>query len=167
MTMDTNMNSNMSDANLDAPAEPQVAEVPTCSHLPASGARLEGRRFAGEGHEVRIDNGAIGDAIVKIRDAETGRLVTSFFVRQHTLAAVSGIPDGTYVFQYAFGPALAADCKSFTEITAADEFPNAGPFTSEPIEGGVRTRQLTYTLQPVPGGNIEPVPIDANAFNAR
>jgi hypothetical protein len=170
MTMDTNMiaGTNMSEADLDAPAEIQVAEAPTCDHIPASGARLEGRKLSGQGHELRIDNGTNGDAIIKIRDAGTGRLLTSFFVRQHTVAGVSGLPDGSYAFQYAFGRALAAGCKSFTAITAADEFPREGPLLTELVEGGVRIRtaKLTYTLHSVDGGNVQPIAIDANAFNA-
>jgi hypothetical protein len=168
---DTAMDTNVimdADMNVDSgiPAENQAAAVPTCERFPASGARLEGRQFEGEGHQLRIDNGTDGDAIVKIRNAGTGRLVTSFFVRHQTLAGVSGLPDGSYIFQYAFGQALAADCKSFTEVTAAGEFPREEPLVAEPVEGGVRVQTLTYTLHAVPDGNTRPIPIDANAFNA-
>jgi hypothetical protein len=163
--VDNGMDISMSNTQVGLPSENQTVDVPTCDSIPATGARLGGQKLSGDGHELRIDNGTEGDAIVKIRNTETGRLLTSFFVRGHTQAGVTGIPDGNYVFQYAFGTALAADCRSFTEITAANEFPSAGPMVTVPVEGGVRTRQLTYTLQPVPEGNIQPTPIDANAFN--
>lgn len=144
-----------------------AVEPAACATPPANGALLDGRRFSGEGHELQIHNGASGDAIIKIRNAETGRLVTSFFVTESNSASVSGIPDGTYTFQYAFGAPLAEDCKSFVNITSANEFPGPRSLVTEESEDGrhYTTRQLSYTLYSVPEGNIQPVSIDPAAFN--
>jgi hypothetical protein len=144
-----------------------VVEAVACAEPPANGALLDGRRFSGEGHELEIHNGASGDAIIKIRDAGTGRLMTSFFVTENNSASVSGIPDGTYVFQYAFGAPLAEDCRSFVTITSANEFPGPRSFvTEESGDGRYSTVRLSYTLYSVPGGNIQPRSIDPAAFNA-
>jgi hypothetical protein len=142
---------------------------PTCATQPASGARLEGRRLSGRGHTMEIRNGMAGDAIIKVRDADTGRLMTSFFAARNSTARLTGIPDGNYTIQYAFGSALAEDCKSFVTLTAANEFPGPEAMVTERVQesGGtrIRTARLTYTLYPVPEGNTVPNPIDPSLFN--
>ncbi len=141
---------------------------PACDAPPANGARLEGERLSGEGHQLVIRNGTDGDAIIKIRDAGTDRLVTSFFVVQNDSASVSGLPDGSYYFQYAFGT-LAEDCRSFATITSANRFPDTESFVTEEVETAegprLRRSRLSFTLYPVPQGNIQPTPIDPSEFN--
>ena len=145
------------------------APEPTCANPPASGQRLSGRRLSGAGHRVEIENGASGDAIIKIRDADTGRLVISFFAAQNTTAGIQGLRDGRYTIQYAFGPALAADCRSFASISSASEFPGTETLATEERQEALGTRiirqRLRYTLYSVPDGNVQPVPLDAGAFN--
>lgn len=150
------------------PASPPVLDY--CLNMPSTGARLAGRRLSGSGHVLEIDNGADGDAIVKIRNADSGRMVTSFFVAQNTQARITGIPDGRYRIQYAFGPALAANCTSFTSITSAGEFPGTETLMTERQEEELGTRvrrmRLSYTLYSVPNGNTQPSPIDAVTFES-
>lgn len=147
----------------------QAPEPVACATPPANGATLDGQRFSGDGHELEIRNGTSGDAIIKIRNADTNQLVTAFFVAQNNNASVSGIPDGNYYFQYAFGAPLAEDCKSFVTITSANRFPDQESFVTERIEtaDGTRLRsvRVAYTLYPVPEGNIHPTPINAEEFN--
>lgn len=144
--------------------EPAVEQA-ACARQPASGARLDGRRLSGQGHVLEISNGAAGDAIVKVRNADTGRLVTSFFVAQNGTGRLSGIPDGNYSIQYAFGSPLAEDCKSFARITSAGEFPGPKVLVAEDLGDRVRTTIMTYTLYSVPDGNVVPTDLDASAFN--
>ena len=145
-------------------SEPAVEQA-ACAQRPASGARLEGQRLSGRGHVLEISNGAAGDAIVKVRNADTGRLVTSFFVAQNGTGRLSGIPDGNYSIQYAFGSPLAEDCKSFANITSAGEFPGPEALVMERVGNQVRMARLTYTLYSVPDGNTVPNPLDPSAFN--
>lgn len=150
-------------SNGSEPATEQAA----CATPPASGALLEGRRFSGRGHLLEIRNGAGGDAIVKVRDAASGRLVISFFVSQGTTASISGIPDGEYRIQYAFGAALAEGCRSFIRILSASEFPQAESMVSDRDADGnpVNRLRLSYTLYSVPDGNTHPTPIDPATFD--
>lgn len=165
MGLDDNLASidNLQNVSLNG-SEPAVEQA-ACARPPANGARLEGRRLSGRGHVLEIRNGAAGDAIVKVRDADTGRLVTSFYVAQNGTGRLSGIPDGNYSIQYAFGSPLAEDCKSFANITSAGEFPGPQALVTEEVGSQVSMSRLTYTLYSVPEGNTVPTPLDPSAFN--
>ena len=147
------------------------APVPTCSTMPSNGEVLADNRVAErEGHVLNIDNGTAGDAIIKLRDAESDQTVASFFVRRGEDASLANIPDGSYTIQYAVGDALAEDCQSFPKGKAsADQFPGPNAFTTryeEDALGTTVTRQrLTYTLYTVPGGNIRPKSIGMDEFD--
>lgn len=145
--------------------------LPTCKRSLQNGERLAGSLPQKKsGHIVEIDNGSGGDAIVKIRRWPSQKLAVSFLVSNNQKASIEGIPDGEYTIQYAFGRNIAADCKSFTALTAAGEFPRAGELltTREDVADGVIIghQRLSYTLYSVPAGNVRPQSIDASAFNA-
>jgi hypothetical protein len=148
--------------------------VPTCATLPGNGKVLAGRaRLKGKGHVLEIQNGSGGDAIIKLRDANGGnKLVASFFAASNQTATMSGIPDGTYVIQYAFGTMLDADCRTFSAITSAGKFPDVETLRTEksedPFDGSVTVRRMKfgYTLYAVPSGNVRPETLDPSAFNA-
>jgi|CoawatStandDraft_6_1074263.scaffolds.fasta_scaffold01949_9 curved DNA-binding protein CbpA len=154
------------------PASQPAAEVePTCENLPANGKVFSGRKLlGGKGHILDINNGSSGNAIVKLRYASSMKTAASFFVRSNETASLSGIPDGTYVIQYAFGPTLSASCRSFTSVESAGQFPQEETFTTERVEDAlgvqVRRMHLSYTLYSVPGGNVRPDTIDASSFAA-
>ena len=144
---------------------------PTCSHIPPNGKVLAGKRLlSAKGHVLDINNGAAGDAIVKLRYAGSMKLAVSFFVQSNQTASLTGIPDGTYVIQYAFGASLAPKCRSFTSIESAGQFPQSETFTTEQVETDlgtqIRRMHISYTLYSVPGGNTRPDTIDANAFES-
>jgi hypothetical protein len=118
-----------------------------------------------EGHLLEIQNGSGGNAIIKARDALTGRLLFAFFVKASSSASFVSIPDGTYRFQYAIGGDLSADCKSFIQISALGQFPEETLSTSYTATQIV-TKELGYTLYPVPHGNVRPQSIALTAFDA-
>lgn len=164
------------EANTDVSATNEEASapeppVPTCSTMPSNGDILADNRAAqSEGHDLTIDNGTAGDAIIKLRDAVSDRIVASFFVRRGQQANLENIPDGTYTVQYAVGDALAEDCKSFPKGQAsADRFPGTDTFTTRYEEGELGTRvirnRLSYTLYLIPGGNIQPESIGMDEFD--
>lgn len=140
-----------------------------CLDPPKNGQRIGGslKRLKGN-HILEIDNGTNGDAIVKLRDAETRAVRYSFFVARGEKAKVSKIPDGAYVIQYALGERLNTDCRSFLHMRA-NEIPRVVNLqtTREETDGRVRIgySELSYTLYAVPGGNIRPEEIDPSAFN--
>lgn len=117
------------------------------------------------GHRLEISNGTSGDAIIKIRDANTGALKLSFFVSRGNSARIDGLPDGYYRFQYALGNALDASCKSFLDATAS-QFPNAEQLTTRRTATQIVRSRLSYTLYSVRHGNVRPQPLSLSAFNA-
>ena len=152
-----------------SPAVPQVAKIPTlprCDWSVHSGDVLEQHTVMRDsGHVLTIENGSSGDAIIKVRDAYSRRLQFSFFVRANSSASYPNIADGTYLIQYAIGTELGADCKSFIQPSALGQFSEETLETSfTPTE--IVHQQLSFTLYPVPNGNVRPQALDLSAFNA-
>ena len=159
------------DAAADLPAAPEPGGIPVCIDPPPSGEKLAGdMELATEGHSIQIDNGGGGDALVKIRHADTGKLAASFFLRKMETMTIEGVPDGTYRIQYAFGPQLAPDCKSFTRIIKANQLPEADDLRTQTIDDDehteVKRTSVSYQLSVSESANVKPVAIDAAAFNA-
>ena len=159
------------DAAAGLPAAAAASAVPVCTQPPASGAMLAGdMKLADEGHSITLQNGGGGDALVKIRHAGTSRLAASYFLRSMEEMVIEGVPDGTYIIQYAFGPALAADCKSFTRIIKANQMPDVDEMKTQIIDDEdhteVKRQSVSYTLSVSETANVKPVSIDAAAFNA-
>ncbi len=154
-----------------AQATPAPPAASVCAAPPATGAKLAGDLTLGEeGHAIEITNGGGGDSLVKLRHAATGRLAASFFIRANETMTIEGVPDGDYTLQYAFGPALAADCRSFTRIIKANAFPGSDVMKTEVIDDAdhteVKRGTWTYGLQVAESSNMKAIPIDAAAFNA-
>ncbi|MBP8235060.1 MAG: hypothetical protein KAY22_22445 [Rhizorhabdus sp.] len=157
------------DAAAGLPAAP--AETSACAAPPAPGQKLAGDMKLGEeGHSITLANSGGGDALVKIRHTGTGKLAASYFIRAQEELAIEGVPDGTYMIQYAFGPALAADCKSFTRIIKANQMPDADVLKTVVIDDEdhteVKRSSISYALSVSETANVKPVSIDAAAFNA-
>jgi hypothetical protein len=141
--------------------------VPSCAVQPLNGKVLtKNIRPTENGHSIEVRNGSNGNAIIKIRDAASGTLRLSFFVAKGSAASFSDLPDGAYKIQYAFGDNLGRDCRTFSQITSAAQFPAVESLTTEITSSQIITRSLTYTLYTVPGGNVRPQSIDAQSFNA-
>jgi len=138
---------------------------PTCQFIPDNGRVLSLNARSGE-HKIEIENGTAGNAIIKVRDATTGRVSVSFFVALGRTASFDRLPDGTYQVQYAIGQALAADCHSFVHTEAADEFPGPDNFSTRYTSGAIVYQVGTYTLYSVPDGNVRPHAISLEQFNA-
>jgi len=143
-----------------------------CASPPPTGEKIAGDMVLGaEGHAIEIENGGGGNALVKIRHATTGKLAASFYIRKLEAMTIEGVPDGDYVIQYAFGPALAADCKSFTRIIKASAIPGSDVLKTETIDDAEHTEvkrmsisyQINVTETP---GTVRTVAIDAATFNA-
>ncbi len=151
-----------------APAEPLAYEEPEqarCSYVVGNGHVLQNNMGIPEfGHRIEIQNGTAGDAIIKVRDASTNQLRVSFFVARNQTAQFDDLPDGSYILQYAFGDALAADCKSFITIHSADRFPGVEYFESTEVGDEIETQILGYTLYATPDGDVEPQSISESEF---
>lgn len=139
-----------------------------CLVSPLNGQVLEDRvDWLGSPNAVEVQNGSRGNAIVKIREASTGKLLVTVFVLKNATARYDGIPDGAYTLQYAIGDRLNARCTNFPRFDTIGEFPPSAPLVADISESGEkRSHTLRYTLFPVPGGNVTPHMIEASAFNA-
>lgn len=145
--------------------------VATCADPPPSGEKLAGdMELAPEGNSIQIANAGGGDALVNIRHADSRRLAARFYLRSMEQMTIEGVPDGSYIIQYAFGPALAPDCKTFTRIIRARELPEPHTFKTETIDDDqhteVRHSSVSYELSVTEEANMKPLKIDAAAFNA-
>ncbi|MGY5808444.1 J domain-containing protein [Rhizobium sp. LEGMi198b] len=144
-----------------APAQ----NVPTCAQAPYNGELLQANLLdATEGHALEIRNGASGNAIIKLREASTNRIVAAFFVRSNQTAQINGIPDGMYKVQYAFGDKLDIACRKFVELDGAGQFPGVQSLQTKQTATQVETQVLSYTLYAVPAGNVRPQTISAQDF---
>jgi hypothetical protein len=154
------------------PITPQMRQalpdpVPTCPVQPFNGKVLAKNIPSTEnGHSIEVRNGSTANAIIKIKDAYSGTLRLSFFVAKGSTASFTDLPDGIYRIQYAFGGDFGRDCRSFSQITSAAQFPAIESLTTEITSSQIITKSLTYTLYTVPGGNVRPQSIDKDSFNA-
>lgn len=156
-------------------ATPIVQDAPLvarCDSPPSNGEVLvDHRPDDSVGHQLEIDNGTAGDAIIKIREVGADNSLASFFVARGQTATLKNIPDGDYTIQYAIGEKMAENCRSFVDdgTASASEFPGPEKLETRYAEelGGTRiTRgRLSYTLYSVPGGNVRPSSINMEEFD--
>lgn len=141
--------------------------VPTCLLPPSNGQILDGRiATTQKGHAIEIQNGSNGDAIVKVRNADTGRLAVSFFVARGQSSSIKGLPDGNYRIQYAVGDRLKSDCRSFARAAVASQFPDIETLQTSYTQSQIVRSRLSYTLFSVPNGNVRPQGLTVDAFEA-
>ncbi|KRA03930.1 hypothetical protein ASD74_22050 [Rhizobium sp. Root564] len=139
--------------------------VPTCTSAPYSGQLLGANQLsATEGHSLEIRNGSSGDAIIKVRAEPYGTVVAAFFVGSNQTGQITGIPDGRYTVQYAFGDALDISCRRFVQVAGAGQFPGVETLQTEQTTTQIITQVLSYTLYAVPNGNVSPQNISAQDF---
>lgn len=144
-----------------------VAVVPKnlCKTRPKNGKVLKKNIGLVElGHRLTIKNGSSSDAVIKLRDASTGKLDASFYVKKNMSASLDGIPDGRYRVQFAYGDAMTRDCASFI-APSASAFNDVQTLRAKTTATEVITQELSFTLFTVPGGNVQPVDISADEFN--
>ena len=138
-----------------------------CATPPQNGDVLQGGTMSGEDqNRLVIANGRGRNAIVKVRDATTNRVVVSFFVAPNSTVTYAKIPDGRYNIQYAFGGRLNQSCTTFLSIRESAEDPHPETFATQANDTGFHYQELSFRLYPVPNGNFQPQPIDAATFNA-
>jgi hypothetical protein len=138
------------------PLDRNAGEIALCATPVAGGTVFGGyaATFRQQAHKLTIENGSGGNAIVKVRDAASGRLVISFFVEKNGIASFGNLPDGIYRMQYAFGNKIAADCRSFAVASGAGQFPDAETFKTTTTSTQITHSHLTYTLYAVASGNV-------------
>lgn len=139
-----------------------------CEDKPQNGGLLTRRAGLGApGHIFTVRNSSQGDAIVKLRQVDTGQLAYSFFVHRNEQASIKGIADGAYRIQFAYGDVLLAECSDFSNPIAS-QFDRPYDFKTkiEKSRTGVTTytHTLTATLYAVSNGNAPTSKIDQASF---
>jgi hypothetical protein len=145
-----------------SPPDPLVCDEP-----PSNGQILEDNtNWFRITNVMEIQNRSAHDAIIKIRDIASGKMLVSFFAAKNATTRFDRIPDGAYRIQYAFGKNLGRDCASFAGQLVAAEFPNSATFVTS-FRGIEIDHQVSiFTLHSVPAGGAHPNTIGANSFNA-
>jgi hypothetical protein len=144
-----------------APAEHQ----PTRCQTPPSNAQVLVRQHSkADGHTLTIENGSDADAIVKVKSAGSGKTVLSLFVKRGTNATGRDIPDGRYEIQFGFGGDLDGECRNFIQPLRTAAFPEIEDLTTQYGLGEYIVSRLTFTLMPVPDGNVQPQRIGTADF---
>lgn len=137
----------------------------TCASVPNSGQLLGPNQLsATNGHSLEIRNGSNGDAIIKVRAELSKTVIAAFFVRSNQTGQITGIPDGRYTVQYAYGDALDISCQRFVQVAGAGQFPGVETLQTEQTTTQIITHVLSYTLYAVPNGNVRPQNISAQDF---
>lgn len=141
------------------------SSVSTCAYPPSSGELLGRSRLAAAiGAVLEISNGSSDDAIVKVKDVSTGVVAAAVFVPGKQTASISGIWDGDYQIQYAFGDRLDATCRNFIEIKDARQFPDAASPRMEFTEAGIVRQTLSYSIGDLPASIVAHQHISALEF---
>ena len=138
-----------------------------CDEPPSNGQVLEDNsnwfRFE---NAMEIQNRSGRDAIIKIRNIASGKMLVSFFSANNAVARFDRIPDGTYRIQYASGKRLGQDCMSFGGKFIAAEFSDPATFVTR-FEGIEIDYQVSsFTLHPRQVDGVQLNTIGADAFNA-
>lgn len=136
-----------------------------CASPPSSGKLLDGRRLAAAiGHVLEISNGSSDHAIVKVKDVSSGAIAAAVFIRGNQTASISGIWDGVYKIQYAFGDRLDATCRNFIEIKDARQFPETASPRMEFTPAGIVSQTLSYSIGVLPASSVAHQHISALEF---
>lgn len=151
------------------PAEPPrpAERVRTCAQVPGNGQVLRGyARNSARRNFVRVTNGGSDAAILKVRNARTGRVAVTMYVEPFSTAEFRKLPDGEYRMQFATGGDLKVNCRSFVDPRSVEEYPGTQSLVAVPEADGIRTAGLALTLTPVAGGNVRTEELDRAAFDA-
>ncbi len=141
--------------------------IPACATPPQNGWAIDINRISNKPlHEIIVHNGNDSAAIVKARDADSGRLVMSIFVAADSTATYNRLPDGTYRFEFVLGDGLGKDCRSFIRPHDAQRFPGDKPMYARLTDTEEIDQTEELTINPVVGGNVRTESISMEAFDA-
>lgn len=143
------------------PGNGQQAKLRWCSgHLqnsPSNGEVLK-RTLYGP-NRVTIKNLGSTDAVAQFRSSD-GSIAVSLFVAANSVATDSNFPNGSFRLEFATGYNWSRACNLFVNDMAVQRFPDYDTFRSTPTTYHIET----YTITPIPNGNVEPVPMNLAAF---
>ena len=114
-------------------------------------------------HTLRIINGLRKDAIIKLRSASRGN-VLSLYVSANSTAQVDSVPSGLFDVLFATGTAYSRYCARFMQDMSAQKFDSPANFSTSEDYNYRYTTVIEYTLHRVPQGNVSASSYDESDF---
>jgi len=141
-------------------ADPRPTEY---NSLP-TGKRIE-KDFGTRGHgTLTVENGTTEDAVVRLSEAASDQTVRWFFVKAHSAAHLSRIPQGTYSLTYTTGLNWVESADVFSWRPTYHEFERTLDYTEQRDSESVQYHALSVTLHPVLFGNVQTRTITREEF---
>jgi len=142
------------------PAEPRPTEY---NSLP-TGTRIE-EDVITRGHgKLTVENGTTEDAVVRLFDATTDRTVRWFFVKAHSSAHLSRIPQGSYTLTYTTGLNWVESDDAFSWQPTYNEFERTLDFTEQRDSEGIQYHTISVSLNSVLFGSVRTRTITREEF---
>lgn len=141
------------------PPEPRPTQY---NSLP-TGTRIE--KDAGTGHgKLTIENGTTEDAVVRLSRVADDQTVRWFFVKAHTTAHMSRIPQGNFRLTYTTGLNWDEPEDIFRWQPSYDEFERTFDYNEQEDSERIRFHDISVTLNPVLFGNVQTKTITRDEF---
>ena len=142
------------------PADPRPKDY---NSLP-TGTRIEEDSGTGGHGKLTVQNGTTEDAVVRLSDVTTDQTVRWFFVKAHSSAHVSRIPQGSYRLTYTTGLNWVESDDAFSWQPTYDEFERTFDYSEQQNSEGVRYHTISVTLNSVLFGNVRTRTITREEF---
>ncbi len=142
------------------PAEPRPTEY---NSLP-TGTRIE-EDSGTRGHgTLTVENGTTEDAVVSLSETTSGQTVRWFFVKAHSSAHLSHIPQGSYSLTYTTGLNWVESDDAFSWQPTYHAFERTLDYTEQRDSERVQYHALSVTLHSVLFGNVRTRTITREEF---
>jgi hypothetical protein len=142
------------------PADPRPTEY---NSLP-SGTRIEEDSGTSGHGKLAVENGTSEDAVARLSDTTTDQTVRWFFVKAHSSAHMSRIPQGTYRLAYTTGLNWVESNDAFSWQPTYDEFERTLDYDEHRDSEGVKYHTVRVTLNSVLFGNVRTRTITREEF---
>jgi hypothetical protein len=146
--------------NSKQPADPRPTEY---NSLP-TGARIEEDMGTGGHGKLTVQNGTDEDAVVQLSDVTNDQTVRWFFVKAHSSAHVSRIPQGSYRLTYTTGLNWVESEDTFSWQPSYNEFERTFDYSEQRDSEGVKYHAISVTLNSVLFGNVRTRSITREEF---
>jgi hypothetical protein len=142
------------------PADPRPTEY---NSLP-TGTRIEEDSGTSGHGKLAVENGTSEDAVARLSDATTDQTVRWFFVKAHSSAHMSRIPQGTYRLAYTTGLNWVESNDAFSWQPTYDKFERTLDYDEQRDSEGVKYHTVRVTLNSVLFGNVRTRTITREEF---
>lgn len=147
----------------DPPKPEPVDPRPTEYNSLPTGTRIEGDIGTGGHGKLSVENGTTEDAVVRLCD-DKDQTVRWFFVKAHSSAHMSRIPQGSYRLTYTTGLNWVESDDAFSWQPTYNEFERTLDYDEHRDTEGVQYHTIKVTLNAVLFGNVKTRTITREEF---